>query len=111
MLWLTLLQAEVDRLGSKAAAARQVGISRTAVSLALAGKYPANDTAPLEAKVLAKLAHRIPCPHDRAEIARGDCAGRANAPMPMAGASALRAWTACQSCPHRPKESKEVDHA
>jgi len=106
--WLTLLAADVEQTGSKAATARRIGISRTAVSLALAGKYPAEDTSRIEARVLAALAGRVPCPHDRTDIARSDCADRAARPMPMSSPTELRAWTACRACAHQPKETSDV---
>lgn len=97
MHWLTLLAADVERSGSKAATARRVGVSRTAISLALKGTYP-GDTGRLEAKVMAALAGRVPCPHDGTDIARDACAERSSSPMPMSGPAALRAWTACRTC-------------
>jgi hypothetical protein len=100
MHWLTLLAEDVARSGSKAATARRVGVSRTAVSLALAEKYPADDTRRLEGKVLAALAGRVACPHDGTDIARRACADRATSPMPMSSPAALRAWMACRTCPH-----------
>ncbi len=109
MHWLTLLAEDVARTGSKAATARKIGISRAAVSLLLAGKYPAADTAPMGAKVLGALAGRVPCPHDGVDLARAACAERAGAPMPMSSPASLRAWTACRTCPHAPKEVAKND--
>jgi len=108
MSWLILLANDVARTGSKAATARKIGISRTAVSLALSGKYPAEDTSRIEAKVLEALAGRVPCPHDRTDIARRACSDRATAPMPMSNPVELRAWTACGACPNRPKEGSHA---
>ena len=115
MHWLTLLAEDVARTGSKAETARRISagcgakVSRTAVSLLLAGKYPAADTAPMAAKVLAALAGRVPCPHDGVDLARAACAERAGAPMPMSSPASLRAWTACRTCPHAPKEVAKND--
>ncbi len=108
MRWLTLLAADVAKTGSKAATARRVGISRTAVSLALAGKYPAEDTSRIEARVLAALAGRVPCPHEGTDIARPTCTDRSGRPMPMSSPAELRAWMACRTCLHRPKESNDA---
>lgn len=107
-MWLTLLAEDVARTGSKAATARKVGVSRSAVSLALAGKYPARDLSRLANKVLDALAGRVSCPHDGGDIARAACAERAAAPMPMSSPASLRAWTACRSCLNRPKEANDA---
>jgi hypothetical protein len=104
MHWLTLLAEDVARTGSKAKTAARIGISRSAVSLALAGRYPAA-TDKLEAKVLEALAGMVPCPYDSQDIPRRSCRDRALRPMPMSSARELRSWTACQSCPHQPKEA------
>lgn len=107
MQWLTLLAEEVARTGSKAKAAKKVGISRSAVSLVLAGRYPAN-TERVAAKVLDALAGRVTCPHDGTDIPRKVCTDRATAPMPMSSPAQLRAWTACQACANRPKEDADA---
>ena len=109
MQWLTLLAEDVERSGSKAKTAARIGISRSAVSLALAGRYPAA-TDKLEAKVLEALAGMVPCPYDGQDIPRRSCRDRASRPMPMSTARELRAWTACQSCPHKPQPEKEAAH-
>ena len=108
MPWLALLADDVALTGSKAATARKIGISRTAVSLLLDGKYQAKDLGRVQAKVLEALAGRVPCPHDRTDIARRACSDRATAPMPMSNPAELRAWTACGACPNRPKEGSHA---
>lgn len=100
MGWLELLRDDVARTGSIGRTAVRVGVSRTAVSLALAGKYPSG-TGKLAAKVLAALSDRVACPHLGATIARAACADRASRPMPMSSAAELRAWSACQACPNK----------
>lgn len=108
MNWLTLLAEEVMRTGSKAKAAKRIGISRSAVSLALSGRYPAR-TDRIEAKVLEALAGRVTCPHDGTDIPRRACTQRATAPMPMSSPTQLRAWHACQACPNRPRTPAEPE--
>lgn len=110
MHWLTLLADDVARTGSKAKTAARIGVSRSAVSLALLGRYPAG-TQRLEAKVLEVLAGQVACPHDGTEIARRSCIERANAPMPMSSPEALRAWVACRTCPNRPDLAKDAADA
>ena len=100
--WLDLLKAEVERSGNMAETARLVGVSRTAVSLALAGKYPTS-TRKLESKVMAALSRRVECPHLGGSLTRAACADRSTRPMPQSSAAELRAWRACQGCDHRKK--------
>jgi hypothetical protein len=99
--WRDLLAAEAART-SIAATGRRLGYSRTAVSLALAGKYPGR-TDKLSATVLAVLGRQV-CPHLGREITPGECADNAGA-MPTSSPAALRLWRACQTCPHRPDEA------
>lgn len=108
MDWLTLLEEDVKRTGSKAKTALKLGISRPAVSLALLGRYPAS-TKKLEAKVLKLLADRVHCPFDGTDIARGECQTRAAALMPQSSPAEFRAWSACQSCPNNPKELSDAE--
>lgn len=106
--WLQLLGDAVAREGSKARVAGLLGVSRSAVSLALAGKYPAG-TAKLEARVLDRLAHRVDCPYLGRDIAANTCRSTASQPMSVSSPAAFRAWRACQTCPHKPTESDNVE--
>lgn len=108
---LELLKAEVARVGSIQAAAKAIGVSRTALSLVLAGKYPA-DTGRLEAKVRA-IAERVPCPHLGDLVRRDHCRDLALGPCPTHTPEAAAAWRACINCPHRPSpaQAKEKAHA
>lgn len=101
-LALELLRAEIHRRGSIQGAANSIGVSRTALSLILGGKYPA-DTSRIEAKVLA-IAGRVECPH-LGDLVRGDhCIATALGPCPSHTPQAAAAWRACLSCQHRPPE-------
>lgn len=105
--WLDFLAAEAART-SIAATARRLGYSRTAVSLALAGKYPGT-TDRLAATVLDVLG-RVACPHLGREVTPGECAIHGGQ-IPTSSPAALRLWRACQTCPHndkhRPTAGKE----
>lgn len=92
--WLSLLRAEVARTNT-VKAARRVGCARSAVSMALAGKYPAA-TDSLAAKVMAVLG-RVACPL-AGDITASDCADSRARPMPSGSRQAFRAWRVCQSC-------------
>ena len=102
--WLALLAAEAKRT-TIAATARRIGYSRTAVSLALVGKYP-GCTDKLAATVLAILGRQV-CPQLGREVTPAECAGNAGE-MPTSSPAALRLWRACQACPHRPEETLSI---
>ena len=97
--WLALLAEEVART-SITAAAHRIGYSRTAVSLALAGKYP-GDPAKVAAKVLEVLG-TVECPHLGFAVTAARCAD-ASGQMPTSSPGDLRLWRACQGCPHKPQ--------
>jgi len=98
--WLALLRAEAAA-SSNAAVARRIGISRTAVSLALAGRYPA-DTGKLSRRVLQALAGRVACPGLDEEIAAETCRDWAAKPFAATSSHRVRMYRACQSCPRNP---------
>jgi hypothetical protein len=96
--WIAALAAECDRT-SIAAAAGRIGISRTAGSLVLAGKYPAKTDA-VEREVRAVLMNTtVACP------VIGEMSVLACQDHQKAEWSPRRAMiqAACAVCPHRPK--------
>jgi len=93
--------------GGVAAVARKVGISRPALSLLLAGRYPAKSTRQVEGRILRVLADRVVCPHLGVDIAAADCREHALQPMPTSSPRALRHWHACQTCSHRPEGGQD----
>ncbi|PKN07514.1 MAG: LacI family transcriptional regulator [Deltaproteobacteria bacterium HGW-Deltaproteobacteria-8] len=87
--WQALLRQAVDA-SSRAAVGRELGISRTSVSLLLVDKYPA-ETALMAARIIERYA-------------RLDC--QFTGQVPSSSPLALRQWRACRACPHNP-ETKE----
>lgn len=80
-------------------AARELGISRPAVSLLLKGAYKGN-AGRMEARILARFGDGyVHCPHLQAPIAVPDCRVWRTRPMPTSSPDALRHWTACRKCP------------
>lgn len=92
--WLSLLRAEVERTNTVKAAAR-IGVARSAVSMALSGKYPAG-TERLAEKVMGALG-QVACPQ-MGEITAVECASRRDRAMPTASRQSLQAWRECRSC-------------
>ncbi len=97
--WLALLRRAVDEAGSRAAVARELGVSRTAVSLLLSGAYPGG-TARMAARVIARY-DRLLCPHTGRIVPPEHCRRMAG-PVPTSSPAALRQWRACQTCSNKP---------
>lgn len=97
---LALLRAEVARSNIKMAAIR-LGFSRPAISMALAGKYPAG-VGRLRAKIFETFADRVDCPHLGHDIAPSECRDHRDAPMPTAPRRAVAHWQACRNCLFNP---------
>ncbi|ADP87628.1 helix-turn-helix domain-containing protein [Nitratidesulfovibrio vulgaris] len=103
--WLALLHKAVEGR-TKAAVARELGVSRPSVSLLLAGRYPGR-TDHMAARVLAVYG-RIACPHLSADITTAQCRSMSG-PVPTSSPAAIRHWRACQACPHRPSTTPSTD--
>lgn len=97
--WVELLRAQVAA-ASLSAVADRIGLSRTTVSLVLAGKYPAK-TDLVARKVLDTFAARH-CPPLNTAITGDACQRYRDRPMPRSSARDLRHWRACQTCVHNP---------
>lgn len=108
--WLELLNDAVVA-SNRTAVARRLGISRTAVSLVLAGKYGAKTTR-IEAKVLAVIGNSVDCPAMGKAIVLDKCREYHQARAPMHNPIAMQHWRACQRCPHNPScQAKEAPDA
>lgn len=105
MNWREILKAEVAKRnkngrGGKAIVAGLIGVSRSAVSLLLAGKYPARSEQRMAARVMAKLGQgHVDCPHLQAPISIPDCGSWRKKPMPRSNPADIAHWAACRSCP------------
>lgn len=97
-MWLKLLTDAVEK-SSKQAVADDLGISRTAISLVMNGKYPAS-TDKIEALVMA-LYSRVDCPHLGESIAITQCKRHHSEKAPTSSPRAMRLWRACQTCPNK----------
>lgn len=101
---LELMRRRLDyHDGSRAALAREIGVSRAAVSQALDGKYPSG-TGKLRARVIEALAEMVKCPHLGAALAPGVCkAARERKLSTVSGSrSDVKHWQACQNCRNNP---------
>ncbi len=97
---MTLLREQVAAR-SITAVALELGVSRTAVSLVLSGKYPGK-TDNMAARIIDVFA-RVRCPYSGRMVSPAECAQRTGT-MPMGSPGALRWWRMCQECEHKPTE-------
>lgn len=108
--WVDVLRAEAEKPGrSKQAIANELDISRTAVSLLIAGKYTARMdkvSAKIAPKVMALYSNQLWCPHLRASIGPGVCASHHTAPMTMSDPDKLKQWAACRGCSQNPENQQ-----
>lgn len=95
--WLELLATSVTQT-SCADVARRLGVSRTAVSLCLSGKYPGN-TRRMAERVLATLGGHI-CPLSGQRVSTNHCQSRRAEAMPTANPHVLQQWRECATCQH-----------
>ncbi len=93
------------KASSKASVAREIGKSRTAVSLYIDDKYPA-DPGEIEVAIRARY-DRYACPHTSQEISGPECQKRAQQPKPFGGRAKQSHWDACQSCQHNSTKKEQ----
>ena len=105
---LILLHAAVDRLGSVAAVARELGYARSSVSMAADGRYPGN-ARHLQAAIIERYADGLFCPHLRVEIAPAACRDHRERPLPTSPRAAVKHWQACRACPLNPATKPSED--
>ncbi|SDR15949.1 hypothetical protein [Pseudovibrio sp. Tun.PSC04-5.I4] len=95
-----LIEEQVATLGSKKAVADAMGVSRTAVSLYLAGRLTDNGgrVDRFERRAVERFCDRIMCPHLGKDISFEDCQKYSCRSVPQSDPAALRHWAACQRC-------------
>ena len=93
--WMKLLTTAIAA-SSKQNVARELGISRSQVSLVANGKYIAS-TEHIAKKVLSRYG-RIHCPHLSAEITPDECNYNHKREAPTSNPREMKHWRACQTC-------------
>jgi len=97
MDWLNILKTELENGKSIAQVGREIGYSRTAVSLAIKGNYPGG-TKKIATATLAKYTNRLMCPHMGTAITFIECRAFAAKSMPTSSPRELKHWSACKRC-------------
>ena len=105
--WISLLADEVRTTNRKLAAER-IGVSRSAVSLALANRYPSPSTASIEKRVLEAL-DGLKCPAQERTISVEQCRDYRTRPAPTHNPMAMRMWRHCQTCLNNPDRQQGDD--
>lgn len=99
--WLDLLATAVDtHPRGRAGVADDLGLSRSAISQVLSGRYPASSQH-IARRVLDHY-DRFTCPHLGSPITPARCGQYALRPCPTTSPAEVRHWRACQGCPHKP---------
>lgn len=95
-----LLEANLERFGTKKALAEYIGVSRSAISAYMNDCY-VGSTGALEKRIINAFAGHVLCPHLLREITRDQCGSYSSRAMPQSSAAAHRHWRACQRCEAR----------
>lgn len=93
---LAVLRDAVADFGSKQAVATAMGVSRTAISLLLVGKYK-GDPKQMYARAVATFG-RFVCPYLQEQMTKLECHAHCLAEPPTQNPAAMRHYRACQSC-------------
>ncbi len=105
--WRALLDAGLERLGSKAALAGRLGFSRAYVSRVMNPEGKSGIPEPHDTfvqRVIERLSG-VECPISHRPPARSEC-DKANDPAPIHNPIAVQLWRKCQTCPHKPNPQK-----
>ncbi len=110
-LFVQLLGAEVAR-SNMTETGKRIGMSRSAVSLVLANRYPSPSTAGVERRVMDALG-RLDCVAIDAEVTAEQCQSYREKPAPTHNPNTMQQWKACQHCAFNPScdTAKEKPHA
>lgn len=109
-LFVQLLGAEVAR-SNMTETGKRIGMSRTAVSLVLANRYPSPSTAGVERRVMDVLG-RLECVAMGEVVTTAQCQSYREKPAPTHNPNAMQHWRACQFCPNNPScNAQENAHA
>jgi hypothetical protein len=103
--WRDLLNAAIARTGSKAAVAAELGVSRPTVSRITSTGASCMEASEDFIRRVMQRYHRWDCPATLHQADRANC-NRANAEPPTHNPLAMRIWSVCQTCRHKPQGAK-----
>ncbi len=96
--FINLLADLVEQMGTKEAAARRLGVSRTTVSTLLSNKYPNKNMRRMEMRVLDVLGN-VNCPV-LGSITAAECQKNRNAKFTPSNPQRVQLFRACKTCPN-----------
>jgi hypothetical protein len=97
--WFQVLDEQINKTNITEVA-RQIGYSRTSVSLVYSGTYDGGTTA-IALKVMKTFTDLVNCPFLDEDITNGECSDHQSRAMPTSSPKDLRHWMECRSgCPH-----------
>ncbi|MBJ7537181.1 hypothetical protein [Marinomonas transparens] len=95
-----VLLADAVAQSSRATVARQIGVSRSAVSTLLSNRYPSKTTNKIERKVVEALG-RVDCP-TLGDITSARCHRVRIRPFMSTNSQTIAQFRACANCPNNP---------
>jgi hypothetical protein len=98
-MWRRLLEQAVE-ISNQTEVARELGLSKTTISLILSGKYRSS-TEQVAQKVLARYA-KVGCPFLERDLEAADCEAKRTQRPPTSSPSAYEHWVTCLTCDHNP---------
>lgn len=101
------LLADAVALSSRAYVARQIGVSRSAVSTLLSNRYPSKTTNKIERKVVEALG-RVDCP-TLGDITSAKCHRTRIRPFMNTNNQTIAQFRACANCPKNPNRRSQQD--
>ena len=101
------LLADAVALSSRATVARQIGVSRSAVSTLLSNRYPSKTTNKIEQKVVDALG-RVNCP-TLGDITSAKCHRTRIRPFMNTNNQTIAQFRACANCPNNPNRRSQQD--
>jgi hypothetical protein len=107
--WLQTLNIEIAK-SNISRVAKQLGYSRTTISLVVSGDYDAS-TDKIADAVRRNFSNQVECPHLNCVITLEACKDCQSRKIPQSNARALRHWRACQTCIHKISDEEERQHA
>ncbi|NVK28794.1 MAG: hypothetical protein HWE14_12155 [Flavobacteriia bacterium] len=101
------LLADAVAQSSRATVARQIGVSRSAVSTLLSNRYPSKTTNKIEQKVVDALG-RVNCP-TLGDITSAKCHRTRIRPFMNTNNQTIAQFRACANCPNNPNRRSQQD--
>lgn len=98
--FIRVLDSLVRSEGSRAAAAKKIGVSRASVSTLLAGQYPSASTDRMEKRIMIHAV--VACPL-LGQLSAADCLANRQQSFSPTNPQRVALYRACRNCQHNPE--------